>query len=148
MTAALNHQSFGNQRYGVFDAHPQPEIVVFAYGKRFIEAADPLEQILRQHHRRRTHQTKVQAARKDVTGRLSVNRLGIDSDPLPNPDFLGLANLNFRLPAHECHLFFQFPRQPKIVGIEKRDVLPKRLMYAEITRRRYPFSGRREKPQS
>ena len=40
------------------------------------------------------------------------------------------------------------PRQPKIVGIEKRDVLPKRLMYAEITRRRYPFSGRREKPQS
>lgn len=135
MTAALDHQSFGNQRYSVFDAHPQPKIVVFAYRKGFIETASPLEQILRQHHRRRTYQTKVKAAREDVTGRLSVNRLGIDFDSMANPDFLGLANLNFRLPGHECDLFFQFLRQPEIVGIEKRDVLPKGLMDAKIARR-------------
>jgi hypothetical protein len=43
--------------------------------------------------------------------------LWIHPHPVPNPDFLGLADLNFRVLFHERRLDFQFFGQPEVVRI-------------------------------
>ena len=64
-------------------------------------------------------------------------RLGIDSLAVPEPDFLGLANLHLRMFHHEPCLHRQLFRQPKIVGVEEREVTTVGHARAEISRRRY-----------
>src|SRR6266404_3769497 len=127
MTAALHHQRFGNQRHGKLSADTQPTVVVFAYGKRFIEAANPLEQLLGHHHRRWTHQAKRPAWQENIARRLPMNRSRIDSDAVANPDLLRLADLIFRMLRHECSLSLELARQPGVVGVEKRDIATTRL---------------------
>jgi hypothetical protein len=148
MTTPLDDESLGNQGNRILRGDAQPKVVVFAYGKRLIEAADPLEKLPRHHHRGRTYQTEIQATHKDVTGRLSMNRFRIDSDTLANPDLVGLANLNLRVPIQEGYLGLQFTRQPQIVGIKKRNVTTMGLADTEITRRSDAPSRCRKQPQS
>lgn len=117
VASSLDHQGPGNQRNRVVHGDSKPEIIVLANRETFVEAAELIKQILRHHHRRRAHQAKLQAAPKNVAGRLCVFGPGIHLKPVANPDFLGLADLNFRMLLHKRDLDFQFLRQPKVVRI-------------------------------
>src|SRR5258708_7262008 len=116
MTAALHHQRFGNQRHGKLSADTQPKVVVFAYGKRFIEAANRIKQLVGPHPRRWTHQAERQAWQENIARRLPMNRSRIDSDAVANPDLLRLADLKSRMLCHECSLSLELARQPGVVG--------------------------------
>ena len=76
-----------------------------------------------------------------------MSRFGIDSDTVPNPDFLGLADLHLAVLFHECDLSLQLAREPKIIGVEKPDIEPARLAHGEIPRRRNARSSPREQSQ-
>src|SRR6266542_2879797 len=141
MTAPLHHQRFRDQRYQMLNGNTQPKLIIFAHRDRFIEAADLLEQRLRHHHRRRTHQTKIKATGKYVARKFLVLCLRIDSAAITNPNFFALADLNFRMSFHESGLNFQLFGPPKVVGIEKGDIAPDRSADAEITRGSHASSG-------
>jgi hypothetical protein len=117
VASSFDHQGPGNQRDRVVHGDSKPEIVVFANRETFVEAAELIKQILRHHHRGRAHQAKVQAAQKNVARRLCVFGPAVHLKPVPNPDFLGLGDFNFRMLLHKRGLDFQFLRQPKVVRI-------------------------------
>ena len=76
-----------------------------------------------------------------------MSRFGIDSDTVPNPDLVGLADLHLAMPFHECDLSLQLAREPKIIGVEKSDIAPARLAYGEIPRYRNAQTSPREQSQ-
>jgi hypothetical protein len=124
MTTSLYYQRLTDQRDRMLHGNAQPELVIFTHRKRFIEPAKPGKQVLRHHHRRRTHQTKLQAAQKYIARRFLVFCLRIDFDAIAKPNFFGLGNLNFRVALHEGGLNFELLGPPKIIGIEKSNVAP------------------------
>lgn len=117
VASSLDYQGPGNQRDRVVDGDSKPEIIVLANRETFVEAAELIKQIRRHHYRGRAHQAKLQAAPKNVARRLCVFGLGIHLKPVTNPDFLGLADFNFRMLLHKRGLNFQLLRQPKVVRI-------------------------------
>src|SRR6266545_2755582 len=125
----------------MLNCNTQPKLIIFAHRERFIEAAYLLEQRLRHHHRRRTHQTKIEATEKYVARKFLVLCLRIDSDAITNPNLFALADLNFRMSFHESGLNFQLFGPPKVVGIEKGDIAAECSAHAEIARSSHAFSG-------
>ena len=47
---------------------------------------------------------------------------GIDPNAIANPDFVGLADQQFRSTLHKTQLALKFGRLPEIIGIEKGDI--------------------------
>src|SRR6266545_4430160 len=117
----------------MLNGNTQPKLIIFAHRERFIEAADLLEQRLRHHHHRRTHQTKIKATGKYITRKFLVLCLRIDSATITNPNFFTFADLNFRMSFHENDLNCQLFKPPKVVGIKKGDITPDHSANTEIT---------------
>jgi hypothetical protein len=122
VSSSLNNQGRWNQANPGLDRDSQPEIIVFANRKAFIEPANAVKQLLGHHNRRWTHQAKVEAGAKNIAGWLSVFGLWIHSGSLANPDFLRLTDLHFWMLIHERRLDFQLVGQPEVIGIQKRHV--------------------------
>ena len=110
VAAALYHQQLVDQRHSMIHRHAQPEIVILAHRKSFVEAADLLKQFVREHHRRGAHQTEFQARNENIPRRFAMSDLRIDPNAVTNSDFLGLANLYLRVLLHERSLDRQFVR--------------------------------------
>jgi hypothetical protein len=72
--------------------------------------------------------------------------LGIDPNTVTNPDFFSLTNLRRRVAVHEVSLYGEFPRLPKVVRIEKRQVSAARLLDCDIARRRHATIRLAENP--
>ncbi len=117
VSSPLHNQGRTDERNQVVDPDSQPEIIIFAHRETFVEPPNLFKQTFRQHNRRRTHQAKVEARPENIAGRFCVFGLRIYPHPVANPDFLGLANLNFRVSLHERHLDFQFFGEPNVVRI-------------------------------
>jgi hypothetical protein len=117
VASSLDHQGHGNQRDRVVHGDSKPQIIVLANRETFVETAELIKQTRRHHHRGRAHQAKFQAAPKNVARRLCMFGPRIYLKSVTNPDFLGLADFNFRMLLHKRGLDFQFLRPPKVVRI-------------------------------
>lgn len=127
VAAALDHQRVIDQRNRMVKRDAQPQVIVFAHGQTFVEAAHLLKQCARQHHRRRTHQAKFQARNENIPRRFAMFGLGIDPDAVTNPDFFSLADLHAPILIHKRGLDRKFLPQPEIVRIEKRQIASTRV---------------------
>src|SRR3990167_4684443 len=107
----------------VFYGDSKPKVIVFTDRKGFVESSFSLKQIPGHHHRRWAHQAKVEAGAKDISRRLAMSPFRIYPDPPAYPDLLGLADLDLRPGLHKCHLGFQLPPPPQVIGIQEGQIL-------------------------
>lgn len=73
--------------------------------------------------------------------------LGVDPKPAADPDFVGLADLNFRMILHESSLDRQFFGKPKIVRVEKGEIMAARDPRSAVSRCRYAPLRLLDQPQ-
>lgn len=124
MPSPFDHQLRGYQRDRIINGDAEPEIIILANGKSLVESSNRFEKISAHHDRGRAHQAKLQTAAKNISGRLSMSRLGIDSRAPSNPDLFRLANLKLRVVRDKRRLHLELLGQPQIIRIEKREVSP------------------------
>jgi len=148
MSASFDDQGRGNQRYRMVNRDSQPKIVIFADRQALVEPSDLFEKLFGHHDRRWAYTTQVKTPSKNISRRFAVLLLWIDSDPVSQPDFFSLTDLDFRMLLHERRLDFQFLRQPEIVRIQKRHVPPLRDHHTVIAPGGYTFSRLRDDPHS
>src|SRR5271157_4816001 len=104
MSATFHDQRLFHQPYGETTPHTQPQIVVLAGGQGFIEVSNEIEKAAVDNHGRRTYEASFKQQRKTVSAWLTVIFSGVDSLPVPHPDFVGLAEQHFGTIAQKFHL--------------------------------------------
>jgi hypothetical protein len=91
VTAVLSDKSFVKIVNGFAGGYPEPEIVVLANGKSFVETADLIEDVSTNKNGGRANATEGQAPAVDITTRLCVFLGLIDSPAISDPDLVGVA---------------------------------------------------------
>ena len=104
MSASFGNQRTVDQKNRMAQRDTEPEIIILTDRKCFVEPTYQIEQFLGHHNRGWTDQTKFQTSPKNISGGLSVPRLGIDSYAAANPDLLCLTDVHPRVSFHEINL--------------------------------------------
>ncbi len=71
----------------------------------------------------------------------------VHANPAPDPNLFRLTDLDFGIFLHEGRLNLELSRKPKIVRVQKGDVVPSRKADAQVTRRCDPTARLGDKTQ-
>ncbi len=121
--------------------HSEPKIIVLTNLKILVETTDLLKKLSGYHYTGRAHQAEIEAGAENVPRRFAMPFFGVDPYPFAYPYLFRLADLHLRVRLHEGHLNFKLSGVPKVVGVQKTEIISPGPTYSQVTRRRYSLAG-------